>query len=273
MSFSVTDWLFNEAPIWLLTVGLFLLLLAASEIGRRRSPQGGPGKEDRSQEGYLVSAVLGLLALLLGFTFSLAISHYDTRRTLVVREANAIGGAYMSAQALDEPHRSRISGLLAQYVDNRLALAGSTDPGRTGRLLAVTDALHVQLWSATLAAVKPARDPVSASFMGAMGQILDLAVTRRAVRRAHVPKRVFLVLLVYMTVTAGLLGHVLSATMRSALRIFLVLLTMSFLLIMDIDGPTRGGVIEVQGPMEDLKATLAAQPPALFDRSPSVPPR
>jgi hypothetical protein len=107
VNFSVADWLFNQGPIWLLTIGLFLLLLAASEIGWRRSPEGVPGKEDRSQEGYLETAVLGLLALRLGFTFSLAISHYDTRRTLVVQEANAIGTVYLSAQALDEPHGSR----------------------------------------------------------------------------------------------------------------------------------------------------------------------
>jgi hypothetical protein len=70
VDFNVTDWLFNQAPIWLLAIGLFLVLLAASAIGGRRSPVGVPGKEDRSQEGYLVTAVLGLLALRLGVTFS-----------------------------------------------------------------------------------------------------------------------------------------------------------------------------------------------------------
>jgi hypothetical protein len=273
VNFNAVDWLFDRAPIWLLGSGVLLLLLGASEVGWRRSPEAEPGKENRSQEGYLVSAVLGLLALLLGFTFSMAISHYDARRTLVAEEANAIGTAYLSAQALDEPHRSRISGLLAQYVDNRLALAGAVEPEQAQRLFAVTDALHVQMWSATLAAVRPTRDAVSASFMAAMGRIMDLAVTRRAVRSARVPRRVFLVLLVYMTVTAGLLGYVMAASLRFARRVFLVLLTISFLLILDIDEPTRGGVIEVQAPMEDLKAAIAAQPPARFERpSSALPP-
>jgi hypothetical protein len=129
------------------------------------------------------------------------------------------------------------------------------------------------MWSATLAAVTSTRDPISASFMEAMSRIMDLAVTRKAVRRARVPARVFMVLLVYMTVTAGVLGYVFAAGMRLTLRIFLVLLTMSFLLILDIDGPTRGGFIEVQTPMDELKVTIAAQPPARFERSPSAPPR
>ena len=48
---------------------------------------------EHSQESYLVGSMLGLLALLLAFSFSMALSRYEERRHLVVQEANAIGTA------------------------------------------------------------------------------------------------------------------------------------------------------------------------------------
>src|SRR5262245_57762214 len=121
---------------WLDTAGLpfvtmFIVasLFAAGFIGirlHRRFERPGPVQDTRStnsEEGYAITAVLGLLALLMGFTFSLAIDRYDVRRKLVIDEANAIGTAYLRAQLLGAPHRERISGLLARYVDNRIDLA------------------------------------------------------------------------------------------------------------------------------------------------------
>ena len=46
--------------------------------------------------------MLGLLALLLGFTFSMAVDRFDARRAVVLEEANAIGTAYLRTQVLDE---------------------------------------------------------------------------------------------------------------------------------------------------------------------------
>ena len=73
-------------------------------------------------EGYVVSAVLALMGLLLGFTFALSVDRFETRRALVLQEANAIGTAYLRSQALTEPHRSRMSKALVDYTNNRIAL-------------------------------------------------------------------------------------------------------------------------------------------------------
>jgi len=90
-----------------------------------------------SQENFLVSGILVLLALMLAFTTSFVLELYDQRRLLAVEEANAIGSAYFQTQALDEPHRTRLSKLLADYTDNRIAL--STAPGDRRQLLARND--------------------------------------------------------------------------------------------------------------------------------------
>ena len=91
--------------------------IAGRGTGPRRAKQ-----EDHNQESYLVGSMLGLLALLLAFSFSMALDRYEERRHLVIQEANAIGTAYLRTQLLDEPHRARLSGLLVDYTDNRIAL-------------------------------------------------------------------------------------------------------------------------------------------------------
>ncbi len=65
-------------------------------------------------------AVLGLLALLLGFTFSLALSHFDARTAAVVDEANAIGTAWLRTDLLPEPERTEARDLMKQYVAVRV---------------------------------------------------------------------------------------------------------------------------------------------------------
>src|SRR4051794_26223849 len=148
----------NLTPLWIVALVLFAAMCAASLAGiglryRRDLKTGAdlqaPPAED-GQEGYIVSAVLGLLALLMGFTFSLAVDRFDARRHLVLEEANAIGTAYLRSQLLPEPGRTRMSGLLVRYTDNRLALAKAR-PDRVAPLLAADEALTVDIWAAAAA--------------------------------------------------------------------------------------------------------------------------
>jgi hypothetical protein len=263
--------IFVETPVPLIGVGLLLLLWCAMQLGIliRRRRAGGPvdGEEqEETHEGYIVSGALGLLALLLGFTFALAVDRYDGRRALVLEEANAIGTTYLRAQLLDEPYRSQLSTTLRQYTENRLALAGAHGIDEQGPLLAQSDALQKRLWTQTVAAIRPIRGlEVSSTFVDAMNLTIDEGAARVAARRAHVPPRVLVVLLVYMVISALILGYVMSRSpKRTATAILLGLVTLSYLLILDIDRPTGGGIREPQAPMEDLLATMRKSPPASY---------
>jgi hypothetical protein len=260
----ILDWL-NSAPIWVLGATLLAALLAAALLGRIMRPRAST-KEDHG-EGYSVSAILGLLALLTGFTFSLAIERFETRRKLVLEHANAIGTAYLRVQLLPEPHRTRLSGLIVQYTDNAITLARAR-PEAAASLLAKDDDLLTQLWAATAAGYDSVKAlPFSAPFISSINSLIDNDGARRAARSAHVPIEVFAVLLIYLVGTAGVLGYVLrSRRGLFAAGFLLVLLTLSQLLILDIDRPTTGSIRESQTPMADLSASLKHQPPAIFDR-------
>jgi hypothetical protein len=265
-------WL-DQAPLLFVGAVLLGLMSAAAAIGygirvqRDAVLRADKTERDNSAEGYIVSATLGLLALLLGFTFSLAVQRFETRRELVVADANAIGTAYLRVQLLSEPHRSRLSGLLTGLVSNKIELA-TVRPKNTAPLLAKEDRLLTDIWSATAAAFDSIRTaPYSYAVLEPINNMIDMDGSRRAARAAHVPTVVLAVLLFYLIGTAGVLGFVLAAgRAQLAASFLLVLLTLSLLLVIDIDRPTIGGIRESQEPMQRLLKSLKSQPPSVYDR-------
>jgi len=266
--------LFNTAPI--AAVAAFVLLLLglcaiagsavkrSGAVGRRAS---GGEKED-GQEAYVVSAVLGLLALLMGFTFSLSADRYEARRALVLEEANAIGTAWLRTQLLEEPHRTRISGLLVAYADNRIRLSETASVEEARPLLAVNDRLVFDLWAATDAAFPTIQHlDFSSTYLDSMNLVIDLDASRKAARLVRVPTTVFLVLILYMAVSAYVMGYVLVGNRSRASGLSLLfLLTLALALIIDIDRPGKGTVRESEGPMAALVASLKSWDPVEFDR-------
>jgi hypothetical protein len=108
-------------PEWLLLLLAASLFLATVAVGERR----GRARRDavdgpaRSHIGVLQGAVLGLVGLLLAFSFSMAVGRYETRRNLVLAEANAIGTTWLRAGLLLAPHDAAVRALLRRYVDGR----------------------------------------------------------------------------------------------------------------------------------------------------------
>ena len=103
------------APLWVIGLLLLSALTVAVALGyagqSRLQRRAGAGIEPSSGGAHLLSAVLGLLALLLGFSFSMAMDRYETRRQLVIQEANALGTTWLRVQLLDEPDRAAVGGL------------------------------------------------------------------------------------------------------------------------------------------------------------------
>ena len=273
---SLAAWLDNT-PILAIGILLLVSLVLAGLFGawlqkRHAQRRSGPEKDDDGgMEGYIISAALALLGLLLGFTFALAVDRFETRRALVLQESNAIGTAYLRSQALAEPHRSRMSKVLTDYTDNRIKLASAP----TEQLLATNDRLLTDLWSAALAAHDTIRtSPFSVSFLSPVNEVIDLDASRKAARRVRVPSEVFLVLWSYMIVTAGILGYARSKSRgRMMAGVLSVLVAMAFMLILDIDQPREGGIREGQGPMLELRETLNKNPPGTYDRWRQADPR
>jgi hypothetical protein len=278
MNTLLSHWLL-ATPIWLIGILLFAGMILAAWLGytlrqrreRAKKPDAEEKKKDDkgdSQEGLIISAVMGLLALLVGFTFSLALDRYDTRRMGVLEEANTIGTTYLRTQMVDAPYRQRLSGMLSQYADNRLAVAKLDAGPKLTELLARNDQLVTDMWTETVAAWPSLKHyDFSSSYLDTMNAMIDMDATRRAARRAHVPAEVFLLLFIYQFVAAGVIGYVLVGDRgRQAAAFLFLLFGLSLLLVIDLDRPTNGGITVSQQPMLDLQAMIRANPPPTFDR-------
>src|SRR5215510_9816126 len=116
------DALLDYLPLWALYVATVAFVLLSIELGyqlgRRRIRTREPEKE--SSVGEMIGASLGLLALLLAFTFGFAASRFETRRQVFLDEVNAIGTACLRAALLPESDRRDTRNLLRQYVDIRI---------------------------------------------------------------------------------------------------------------------------------------------------------
>jgi hypothetical protein len=232
-----------------------------------------PAKGREAAEGPTITAVLTLLALLLGFSFNLAMERFEQRRQLVVEEANAIDTAYLRAQLLPEPHRKRISEILVAYTDNRIALA-TIGAKRSPALLARNDELITNLWAATAAALDSiGRPDFSNAFLRSINGVTEVDNARKNARLIRVPDEIFAVLFAYMVATSGLLGYLLTGLQgKLSSALVLVLMALFLLLIIDIDRPMQGAIRESQAPMEQLRAKLASEPASVFDRYKPVAP-
>ena len=260
--------IFNTMPLWALGLLVFVMMSAAAFLGtsvrtkweKRRAEAPDNDDESGTHEDYIVSAVLGLLALLMGFTFALAVDRFDARRELVRDEANAISVAYLRAQLLEEPHRERTTRLLTQYLDNRIALARTRAP-QNRPLLARNDALMAAYWAATMQAFPSIRGyDWSSSYLDSVNRVTELDASRKVARLARVPPAVFAVLIIYMITSAFVLGYVLRGRIgRMAAGALLALFTIALMLIIDIDRPIGGRIDESQAPMELIRQQIIAQ--------------
>lgn len=275
MNWAAFEEVLYKTPWWLLTPlmlgGMALAAGGGFAIRVRFAAKSDEGTGEE-ETGFVVPAVMGLMALLLGFTFALAIERFENRRQLVLSEANAIQAGYLRTQLLPEPHRARISGLLTHYADNRLKL-GVAKPGDIGELLAENSRITTDLWAATSAAFEDIKGlDFSAAYVESMNNLIEMDSSRQAERNAHIPGKVFFMLYLYALASAAVLSYALASRRgRVAAAVLLLLMQSALALIIDIDRPTLGGVNESQEPMIALRDTLRAQPPTVFDRYRTVP--
>ena len=238
-----------------------VLLAVVSEIGFRIA-----GKEAddarKTQSVALLGSMLGLLALLLGFTFSIAQARQLDRTLLLVDEANAIGTTYLRAAMLPPPHGAKVRQLLRDYVDLRLGIRW-----REGfaRKLERSEALHAALWKEAVAcaAELPASLPVSL-FITSLNDVIDLHTERvsAAVYR-RLPNAIvatmFAVALLAMFIqghSAGLShGRATLATLAVTVSVAAVLT-----LIMDLDRPRQSMFRVDQSALVDLQKSMKAAP-------------
>lgn len=248
--------LMASAPLWRIGLFFFILLTAASALGRLLRARIDKGR-DSDSDGYLLSAALALLGLLIAFTFSLAVSRYDSRRVTVVEEGNAISTAWLRATLVEGPEGEALRVSLKHYADIRLRLPDSSERDRIER---DTSREQAVVWQRLRAAIPRVQPPIAATLVTATTEMFDAAASRKAEREARIPGRVVDIVSLFALISAGIVGYVMGRKEDrhhlAVTSLLFLLLTLAMVLILDLDRPWSGSIKLSPQPIIDARAAM-----------------
>ena len=257
-----TPWLYQIGALGLFGAFLALMLVTAligHAIGSRQR------RRSKSPDAYslkgLDTAVLGLLALLIGFTMSVALARYDERRIANLNEANAIGTAWLRSQLLPEPFRGETDRLMRNYVQLRLDLiAHRGTEAQVEQRIQQSSALQTAIWDQAKGAAKvePGMVPTGI-YINALNDMIDQQEVRLSAIRNHIPGEAFL-LLVAVAAVVSLFGSYSMALERShrslAEAITQLLIVCVIMTIFDLDDSNAGFIHVSVQPFYDLAGSM-----------------
>jgi hypothetical protein len=202
---------------------------------------------------------LGLLALLLAFNFSLALSRYDVRRTVVLEEANAIRNTADNALMLPQSAQAPILAQLRDYIKVRAGLGTPYDPSKLDQDIARSVDLQAKLWqqASALTAASPQALPVY-RFVNSLIELRDVHEWRLAALRNHVPGEIMLIQVGAAMVAMAFAGYQISdrATPRIAALIMSLLVATVIIAIVDLDRPARGLIQVPVRPLLEVEQSI-----------------
>ncbi len=242
--------------VFILVILWFSARIGVSCLGRQRKLD-----EDIQEDfGVILAAALTLLGLIIGFSFSMAVSRYDQRRNYEEAEANAIGTEYVRADLLPAKDAVKVRALLTNYLDQRILFYNAREEQLIRQINARTAELQTELWSAVQAPASAQPTPVAALAVSGMNDVLNSQGYTQAAWWNRIPIAAW-GLMVAISICSNVLVGYGSRHIKAESTLLLVLpllLSIAFMLIADIDSP-RGGVIRIHPlNMESLAESLHA---------------
>jgi hypothetical protein len=215
--------------------------------------------------GVVQGALLGLVGLLLAFGLTMAVGRYDTRRALVVHEADTIGTTFLRAQLLAEPTRTESLDRLVRYADAAIDVADHVpDSAEFVAASARMEELQRELWH--LAGEAIGADPVGSAprlYVETLNEMIDAHADRLGSLRNRVPPTVLALQLFGSAVALGALALYLALLGRGLLTslVATVVVLLILLISYDLDRPNRGLITVPDRPLAETRAAME-QPPA-----------
>lgn len=256
----MTAQLLDPTPIIAVFAIFGIVSLIAYEVGFRigRWWQDRTPGETEGLTNMLVGSLLALMAFLLAVTMGMASDRFDTRRGLVLQEANAIGTAFLRAGYLPDPADDQVRELLRGYAQLRTM---ATDRERLAIAMADSERMHGELWTiAENVARTTDQGDLTALFLDSLNEVIDLHETRVAAGvYARVPETVLLLLIFGSALSIGMVGFNAGLTKRrSLLSAFVLIIALGAVitLVIDLDRPRDGFIQVSQQPLFDLQRQI-----------------
>jgi hypothetical protein len=232
----------EDFPVLVLALSLVGMWLSARIGGFICKKQRTVEDEGGKDFDVIISAILTLLALIIGFSFSMAVNRYDQRKNYEEVEANAIGTEYVRADLLPAADATRVRGLLKNYLDQRVLFYLTSDERELLRINTYTGQLQTDLWSAVKGPAVAQPTPVLALALSGMNDVLNSQGYTQAAWLYRIPGEAWILMVVIAIFCNLMIGY---GSRRTGARgiLFLVIplvVSISFFLIADIDSPRHG---------------------------------
>ena len=240
---------------------LFVAIIAANELGIYFGEKFERKADDdaKSQSSSIQGGILGMLALIIGFSFSMSVSRYDNRAIEEVAEANAIGTAMLRTQLLPDPEGFTADSLMKLYIDHRIASVkiDVTQENQRMELLERTKELQQHIWQVAMTAAEKTPNPVTTGyFVTSINDMIDAQGKRNDVLQRSLPELIYylmFVIFIFASLFTGYVSGLGKNNPRVPTIIMGFLISLMIFVIIDLDRPRRG-IIEVkQDSMEALK--------------------
>ncbi|MEO8146534.1 MAG: hypothetical protein ABI723_02800 [Bacteroidia bacterium] len=235
-----------QVPALMIAAMLFLLLILANGLGFRIRKMQLKKNQDQLPDwsDSLEGSLMGLMALILAFSFGIAASKFDARREMIVQEANDIGTALLRCDLYPDSTRNLLRADFQKYVEARISYYDAGDDSlRIKAALKEADRYSSGIWNrVVLIAGNPGNTVPSMQMIPALNSMIDIVTTRDAGRIAKVPPVILTVLLILTLISGFLAGYSDKKKKRNLITVigFAAMLSITLYLVLELDRPRRG---------------------------------
>jgi len=253
--------LFDLHPYSLLPVVFFLIVLFSFLGYRYKRNRLKKHPEEKLETGRIQGAALGILSLLMGFTFSVAMAKFETQRRVITQEAAYINTAILRCDMYPDSLRNLLRSDFKEYVEARIAYY-DTDSEKSELERKKAELISKRIWEKVVLQMQNSENVLrSGQMIPAVNNVIDVVITRDGEKISKVPFLVLWVLLIFMLIDAFVIGRdLVDKKNRRKIVTFTYALVMSLTLNLIIElHQTRTGLINldaVQNQIIDLRELL-----------------
>ena len=231
-----------RSPFEVLGLSFFFMWVSARIGGYIRKREKIEGEVVFQDRDLIVASTLTLLALLIGFSFSMASERYSQRKNYEEAEANAIGTEWVRADLLPPADATNVRKLLKLYLDQRILFYETRGERELTEIDARTTQLQAELWAAVRTPSLAQPTPVAALVVSGMNDVLNSQGYTQAAWWNRIPAGAWILMMAIAICSNLLVGISAHVAEGGAMRFFVlpVILSVAFFLIADIDSPRRG---------------------------------
>ncbi|HEX6845993.1 MAG TPA: hypothetical protein VF144_03390 [Chitinophagaceae bacterium] len=198
--------LFDLSPYALLTI-IVIFVCAVGYLGYFLRKRWRRRHADDKIHSRVSGAAIGVLSLLMAFTFSVAITKFETQRRIIAQEAAYINTAILRCDLYPDSIRNLLRAEFKNYIEARIEYYNELDNDVAAQKLKMASLVSNKIWASVASLSENSEYAMrSAQMIPAITNVIDISITRDGEKISKVPVLVLWVLVIFMLIDGFILG-------------------------------------------------------------------